>query len=276
MNRLLFCSVITFALVVTTNSLILECNYKVATFWSMSDVYSCLGQIIFVGDPYVITDVSTNHMAGRSHGDVKGFQLTNQIIPSGKIPRNINTFFPNVESIYFASTDLKQLSREDFYGFPRLILLSLFGNRIEEIGNGIFSRNLNLRYLSLHGNPIKNIAHNVFDHLTELNSLILYITTCNNKVVEKKAEIPLFLFELSVSCPPTYQMIREKLLLDVEVKTKIDEQVADRINPLTWSLAETNKKLESVDARVEELERERSELLKHKEVMEMKTNAFFQ
>ena len=117
-----------------------------------------------------------------------------------------------------------------------------------------------MRFISFARNPIRNVAHNVFDVLPDLETVDIQQGFCINDSNGNRNSLSTHLFRISVNCPPTFDMIFErteaKLLQGVGLERKIDNQVSDRLNPLTWSLFNTNEKVAIIDERVTQLEKE--------------------
>jgi hypothetical protein len=84
--------------------------------------------------------------------------------------------------------------------------------------------------------------------------------TCIDSYTVDRSQVPGLTLQLAVNCPPTFDMIFEKteakLLEGVKLETKIDEQISERVNPLTWSLQQTDERLEEIYLRVAQLEEE--------------------
>jgi Leucine rich repeat len=277
-HKAIFVFAIALSSFLTTESLILDCTYSVRNLWRINSLYTCTARVVFVGDPRYVTEVSINHMAGRNHSNVVGLLIENQ--PMGFIPGNISNFFPNLEAMSINNCGLQELTSEAINGLSNLRQLHLNPNQITEIGNNLFEGNPRLRFITFSRNPIRHIAHNVFDHLTELETLDMLTATCINANNGNRNAVLTFLFRLSVSCPPTFDMIFErtesKLLQGVDITHIIDNQVSERINPLTWKVFEMDQKLTMIDQRVSQLEREWRSLIGLRELLESeKPKAFY-
>lgn len=213
---------------------------------------------MFVGDPLHITEVSSNHMPGKTNSDVVGFYIINQHV--GFFPKNISNFFPNLEAFGLYWMGIKDFRREDLYPFHNLKLIDLNGNQIRDVNNNLFEGNPKMRFIAFYNNTVRHVAHNVFDHLDQLEELNFVLATCLSLVANGREQIQDILFKIAVNCPPTFDMIfertEEKLLKGIKLEKKIDEQVSVRINPLTLSLYETREKVEMIDQRVSKLESE--------------------
>lgn len=186
-----------------------------------------------------------------NNDDVQCILIANQEMDS--MPRNISSFFPNILSIELSQLNLTELSRDDINGFSKLKQMNLNPNNIQELGNDLFEGNPELEMLAFSNNPIRHIAHNVFDNLTKLRLVHMFLT-CIGDFTDTPVGIENFKFQVSVRCPPTYKMIEKKILNGIEFQKKVDEKVAERINPLTWKMFEMGEKAIGHEERIKNLE----------------------
>ncbi|CAO1294525.1 unnamed protein product, partial [Diamesa serratosioi] len=113
---------------------------------------------------------------------LKLFSLSyNQLeeISNGVFSNNLN-----LEQIFLNRNKIKFLGSALFSGLDKLIHvieLHLYHNLLEEIPNGVFSNNLELKTIDLWDNKIKFIGSSVFDGLTKLNDVDLDGNVCINK-----------------------------------------------------------------------------------------------
>jgi hypothetical protein len=205
--------------------------------------------------------VSRNHLAGRNHSDVRGLSFQNQGIR--ELPTNVEQFFPNIESIDVTTT-LEELSREDLSAFPRLRELHLNNNRVQVINSNLFAGNPEMVSISFISNPVRNVASGVFDHLVNLTQLRFDGVACHNGAGTTRATVLTLLPRIATMCPPTFdmnfEMIEDRLLNGSKFQTKVDAQVSERINPLTFSVFQINQRLTQVEEEIKKLQREISNL----------------
>jgi Leucine rich repeat len=230
----IFAVVMTFSTFLSIDSLILECDYSVRSNWRIFNVYTCTGKVLLVGDPQVITEVSTNHLNSNNNNYVRSLLIENQSLRL--IPKNISNFFPNLESLNINRCGIEKIEREDLSDFPNLLQLHLNPNRISEIGNNLFEGNSRLKFITFSGNPIKHVAQNVFDDLKELEYLDIEAGTCVSQITRNRDQVLSFMFKLAVNCPPTFDMnferIEAKLGQSNALKQVIDDQVSKEIDPI--------------------------------------------
>lgn len=235
-----------------SEALVLQCSYTMRDAWTLPDLYTCIANVSFTGDVRHITEVSQNHMPGRTNNDVTGILIFNQNVPF--IPRNISNFFSNIEAFEVVDTGLTEINRDEIFSFADLKQINLSQNQIREIGNGLFEGNPKMTAISLVNNPIRNIAHNVFDHLNQLTNLNVLTTTCINTSADTRVNVESIIFQVSVQCPPTFKMIEERMLKGDDFQSRINEQVAERTSLLSQTIVNVETKLNNHETRIEILE----------------------
>lgn len=251
------------------HSLTLQCIYSNKNYWRIDNLYTCTGTVVLDGDPRFITEVSQNHLEGSNNNNVLSVLIEKQLL--GFIPGNISKFFPNLVSLAVNDCGVEEIERKDINQFFKLRQLHLNPNKISEIGNGLFEENKILKFITFSGNPVRHVAHNVFDDLNELEILDMEVTTCISQSNWGRDNISAFMFRLTVSCPPSFEMLFErvqrKLLKGNKLKQKIEDGVSERISTL---LNQTQVKLETTDERLKQLERKLRNLSWLKEIFGIK------
>jgi hypothetical protein len=233
------------SLLTSYEALIFDCDYGVRTIWTQPNLYYCTAKVVVIGDSRNLTDVSQNHLPGKSNIDVKGFSLTGAKI-GGRLPSNIANFFPNLESIH-VTTSIDEISREDIEKFINLKELHLYNNKIVNINNNLLAGNPKVQAISFNENPVRHVALNVFDHLLDLKHMIIW-GPCLQETTNRTA-VKEIIFRVTVYCPPTSQMINEAMMNSIEFQRAIDEQVAVRVNPLQYQVYELEKRVSELEKR---------------------------
>lgn len=209
----------------------------------------------------VITEVSQNHLEGRNDSDVTSLMIFFGGIR--QIPQNIGEFFPNVEGLSVAFSEVETIGKQDFASIPLLRQLDLFSNRIQVINSDTFRGVPLLEGLSVYYNPIRRVGHTAFDNLSNLRSLHFGETGCIHQIVDDdRAGVEDLIFQLAVRCPPTMQMIEAEIIAGAKFQRTIDYQIADRINPITFQVYNMDRMLNNHQSRIEQLERQIWELTK--------------
>ena len=221
------------------------------SLWRLPALYACNARVIFSGDPRFVDGVSMNHLAGRNNNDVNGILIAN--LNLGFIPGNISNFFPNIITVNMVVCQISEIKQEDIKSFRQLQQFDVDQNKIREIPNGFFDENRDLKFISFSNNPMKHISFNVFDDLSSLERLHFGGNFCINTYGENRAEVLDLIFRVAVDCPPTFEMILDRveanILHGTQLEKKIDEQVSERINPLVWSIMNIEKRVNVLESK---------------------------
>lgn len=118
--------------------------------------------------PQIITSITGNHLTNRSTESVKYFTSQHQKIEI--FPRNLENFFPRLETFSIYNASLKEISRDDLK-FPELRKLMLYYNEIEIIDSDLFEFTPKIFLISLLYNRIKIVESGTFDGLHKLTLL---------------------------------------------------------------------------------------------------------
>jgi len=159
-----------------------QCEYNNADWSIFGKVYWCNVQNavnITTLDAAQIDSITGTHLAGYNNDNVEAIQVYNR----GQIhyfPRGVNNFFKNLKGIRIESSGLKELHQSDLKGYPKLMVLWLYGNNLEILEENLFEFNPNLEFISLNTNKISHIEPNVFAKLTKLKYLYLDSNPCIN------------------------------------------------------------------------------------------------
>lgn len=242
---------IIFASLSLSNSLLLRCEYFTQQFVIVGNQYACRGTIVNSGDPNIVTEVSQNHLAGRSNANVSVVQIASQ--PIVNFPSNIDKFFENIRSFQLRNSTLRKLTSSNIRVFPKLEAAGFHSNLLEEIDGDLFSGNPLLQHINLSGNRLTSVGPNIF-HATPILS---QINLLNNICVQENVNVASGVAELSRKlrhqCPATVEMI-ERFILDGEkFQRKVDEQTAERINPAVLRIHENEQKINELERLLNEL-----------------------
>lgn len=236
------------SLLSVSEGLILNCIYSSSFTWTVANLYTCKASIVFVGNPTNVTGVSLNHLEGKTNDDVTGLFISQSSMDL--MPQNIEHFFPNLQSI-IVERSLVAINRQDIEVFPDLKELNLFNNSITHINVDLFGSNPKLQSISFSFNPIQHVAHNVFDHLSDLEILIFWNTSCiSQSAIENRKAVTALTFRVAVDCPPTFEMINTAVLGSVEFEEIVEKRIEARLQPVytrVKKLEERVLQLESID-----------------------------
>ena len=130
-----------------------------------------------------IYQVFGQHFDFKTNSDV-----TQLIIKNSKIlnlPNNIFKTFHNLQTVQFQKINLKYLSRGDFVGGSKLIILIVNENSIKSLDDNIFEGAEQLELLFMESNKIEKLSSNTFENLRTLKKLSLR----NNLIKELHVEL---------------------------------------------------------------------------------------
>lgn len=242
------------------DALIFDCSYSVSSFSLQSSVYTCSARVlIFSATDNVLYAVTQNHLSSKSNADVNGLQIVNERLPS--FPRNIENFYSNLTVIFFRNNSLSHISgkldfrlvfrrsdclklthvsADDLLPFPSLVHLTLWDNKIQVLGENVFSRTPKLLHIDFDNNQLIHTARNVLDPLENLTNAFFSNNVCISKSVSSIAAVASLKFELAQKCPPTLEMF----LADVLNREYFKDKVVEIIKNSTASLTERVRILE--------------------------------
>ncbi|XP_037029924.1 leucine-rich repeat-containing G-protein coupled receptor 5-like [Bradysia coprophila] len=235
-----------------SNGIFLECDYALRSVGTIGNVYSCLARIHPSPGEKNVSDVSHNHLDGRVDADVESLILNDNIAFT---PFNIQNFFPNLVAIDINGKGTLELTRESLKGLQSLRYFSFSRNQLQIIEPNLFIENPRIEWIYFDGNPIRHVAFNVFDHLEELRVLYMIETTCINEGANTdKNAVDLLKFRILVNCPPTFEMLEEKIVRSSLLQIIIAAQIDREIDPINEALEEIVEEQRLLIERVEALE----------------------
>lgn len=207
------------------NAIVLNCVFAdVAVRFTLRNVYSCKAQLIFIGDPRIVTEVIGVH--SRSNEEVQSIEIVRQNVKV--FPRNIEKFFTNLEAIYVHYSGLQEILRQDLRPFPKLRQVDLHLNDIKELNENLFEFNPLVEAVSVYSNPIRHVGHNIFDGLKSLHTIHIINAKCISERSDgNRSAVEEIMFKLSIDCPPTFEMIERKILSGNELATVLDDREAE-------------------------------------------------
>jgi BspA type Leucine rich repeat region (6 copies) len=124
-------------------------------------------------------------MENHQNDDVKVVKFNRE--KTAYLPHGLDAFFVNIDQYYVMNSRLQYIFRKDFKGFEKLIGLSLYRNRIEEVPEDAFYDLTELKMLSFFSNKIKEIPLTLFHNLRNLE----YLSFAHNEI----SHIPSSIFQ---------------------------------------------------------------------------------
>ena len=204
-----------------SHSLTLECKFAIEDWINLNDVYGCASESVITepGDRWeALTKVSGDHLEGKINGDVETLNIDNAVFHS--IPRGIENFFPNLKGLRIVHAKLRSVESDDMRAFPNLKVLCLWGNELTTLNGNLFENSPELEVINFGANYLKHVGPNFFEPLTKLTTAFFDENICINNT--KAADVENVKFEVTVKCPPLFNMV-EIALLNGKLATKNDE-----------------------------------------------------
>lgn len=158
----------------------ISCNYNISFYSVTYEIEGVRKKITYITDAYIcfkakvsyecdtsedVAGVSNNHINGKLSDDVQMLRFVQEKL--AKLPKRIENFFPNLESISAYDTQLQEIS-SDVLKFPKLRGLFLNLNQLKTLPGNLFEHTPNLEYFWFHKNQIETIGLNIFKSLKKL------------------------------------------------------------------------------------------------------------
>lgn len=179
----------------------------------------------------LVTDVSQNHLTGKANSDVNFLDLSEQNFQS--LPKGIEKFFTKLEGIRAYRNNLRVISKEDLKPFASLKYINFYNNELTTLDSDLFSLSPKLEYLNFGFNKLRNVGRNTFLPLKQLKQLYVHDgKMCINQHATTPEEVASLIFDLTVYCPPTYEMFMADIWKDENFVAKIEELVANKVASL--------------------------------------------
>ncbi|KAG5669032.1 hypothetical protein PVAND_016934 [Polypedilum vanderplanki] len=159
---------------------------------------------------------------------MRSFTARNKKIEN--FPSNLYENFPNLTSIVFEKSNLKEITRENLYNFTNLIYLNLEGNEIKILWKDLFVKNLKLETILMKNNQIVFIYEDLFENLTNLNRLDFSYNLCTSIHADSKDEIKNTTEIIQKNCtlvPKSHIELMENL-----IKTKTHDKTMEKIKDI--------------------------------------------
>lgn len=188
-----------FLLILSVSGLVLDCNFNNGSNWILlGNVYTCQASVR--GEGLEVTQVNGSHLAEKSNNDVIFVTFDPQANDIKYLPRNIESFFPNLRGFRFMATNFLSVSTQDLKPFPNLEYFASFTNKVEVLGGDLFKFNPKMRYVGFSNNLLKSVGYNMLIDLKELEQVDFYNNPCMNAGASNSAGIQNINQQLLTSC----------------------------------------------------------------------------
>jgi Leucine-rich repeat (LRR) protein len=207
--------------IVGLDAIDLQCEFVPIKNWAYVSGTGCIASIVNITSRQIITSVNgQNNFDGSNY---KMVRIDNQVV--NFIPEGLGKFFPNLEGLRIASSELKKVEKKDLGAFPKLKEFSFESNEIKFLPSDLFEGNLELQLLYFNSNPITHVGHNLVSPLKKLERAHFKSTKCINKHYYT-SEISSLVADLRANCPePTQEMIKKAEEIGIKTPKPTDSKV---------------------------------------------------
>lgn len=159
-----------------------------------------------------IKSISGNHQPGMSNEDVRFFRTNGKTV--NFMPRNLESFFPQLEVIQIMNSKLGIVTMDDFKPFGANLKKVWFnGNLISIVDADLFKHNPNLEFIAFFHTKVKHVENGAFDHLKKLTTLHFEANLCHNaNAVNNRAGVLGLIEKIQEKCKDFgYAMLRDEI-----------------------------------------------------------------
>lgn len=78
------------------------------------------------------------------------------------MPSGMDNYFPNVEGLQVANSELEELQSADMQQFPKLKQLFMSENNLQSLENNVFEHCPHIEYINLGHNKLKHMGTDIF------------------------------------------------------------------------------------------------------------------
>lgn len=137
------------------------------------------------------------------------------------MPKGIENFFPQIESILLEKSNLKELKKEDLARFPKLKVLYFTGNDLETLESNLFEANPDIKVMWFNKNKLRFIGENILMPLQKLTYASFGNNICIDLVAGLRDEFSTLIEELHNRCKPPQVTTLEESEESEESENKI-------------------------------------------------------
>lgn len=192
--------IVIFALIYSSNGVILRCNFGNVAWVMIGFQYGCIATVEGQRNVPNVEEVNGVHGAGKSDSNVKVLTVIDDQL--SRIPDGIDNFFAYLIGLQWFRGNLMTIYADDLRPFPDLQVIRLENNKLFALDSDLFRYTPKLQFIGLGNNLLQHIGLNM---LTDLNNLAgVYFQ--KNPCIETNAGTPDAIQELKrhlpQRCPP--------------------------------------------------------------------------
>lgn len=230
-------------------SLDINCDFYDDEWAILGNVYTCSVKNLITTNPNEnVTNIIGTHDKGKTNEHVKKLNIQKQTCEF--IPRGFEKFFPNLEGLRVAQSELTSLSQSDLSVFPKLRNCDMFNNFLSLLEENLFAKNPHLEYLYFGDNRIRGVGYNILKPLSKLKKAIFQGNFCVNKNADSMSEVGALQKKLNDECTGhEYESLIKKLEEEKRKEERLmkkNEEEERKLNELVLKESSENEKSSSV------------------------------
>lgn len=242
-----------------SDGVVFDCNFRMFAYPTYGNLYGCEPEVIIAGNLTNLLAVTGRHIGWRSNNDIKMLDVRNEK-EMNQIPKDISTFFPVIQVIFWTKGSLTRLTSNDLEQFPHLSVLSLSGNKIVSLAENVFSHNSGVHEMFLANNQLEYVESDLFSSINHLKRADFSSNSCVDFFAQSPQEMAhlkrLFTDQCNTPQPTTLQPPIYTEPDSCMWRCSLNEET-DELNKKLLELIEVVKKLSD---KTDELERQVREL----------------
>lgn len=218
-----------------------------------------------------ITDISGNHLRGKSNSDVKVVSFRNFCSDLTFVPKGISSFFANIIGLTFTSCGIDHLIGDELLEYSNLQYWSILYSKVSRIPGYFFATNQNLLFVQFGFNEIENVGEGLLDNLQSLTYANFIQNICINKFAENQSQITSLIEILRDECPDVCEFDNvedfacdtQKEVLRLRRKVKDLEDRVSALEVVEDEVAEMREINQNLEGKFEKLEEKFNNFLKN-------------
>lgn len=159
------------------NALTVTCDFSRQSWANMGSVYTCSVKDLTVTTREVeVTEIEGEHFDEHDNSHVKKLNIQGQ--DCEYLPKGFEKFFPNLEGLRVAQSNLVSIQQSDLSVHPNLRNCDMFNNKLTVLDEDLFAKNPKLEYLYFGDNGIKSVGHDILASLQHLHTAVFQGNEC--------------------------------------------------------------------------------------------------
>ncbi|CRL05002.1 CLUMA_CG018064, isoform A, partial [Clunio marinus] len=208
-----------------TFSIAITCKFGYQDWVVIGNVYTCDVKNLDNREILAnVTEIEGTHLDEKTNSDVRKININLQMCQF--LPFGFEKFFPNIEGLRIAHSNLVSLTQSDISVFPKLRSVDIFNNNLKWLDADVFEKNPEIEYLYFGDNQIKSIGYDALKPLKKLKHAVFHYNVCLKKNAIGEEEIQALQEIMNQNCDPGHKTIatEKKRINELEVERTYQKQ----------------------------------------------------